>query len=157
MEIVRLELLTLDETELLNRAEEAREKAYAPYSHFYVGAAVLSYDGQIFSGANIENQHLGLTMCAERVALANAYASGAKNIIKIGIISRGENIQTFKPTMPCGACRQVIYEASEVSGKDIMIVSANTKRDRILVSSAYELLPFPFGPRDIGLDLSKYR
>ncbi|MBN2313004.1 MAG: cytidine deaminase [Sedimentisphaerales bacterium] len=86
-------------------AKQASKKAYCPYSKFPVGAAVLTKEGKVFSGCNVENASFGLTICAERNAIFGAIAQGHKDIIAVVIFT-----QTEKPAAPCGACRQVISE-----------------------------------------------
>ncbi|HEY5791794.1 MAG TPA: cytidine deaminase [Chthoniobacterales bacterium] len=86
-------------------ARTAREEAYAPYSKFQVGAALVAVDGRIFSGCNVENISFGLTMCAERVALGQAIAAGVREFAAIAIVA-----DTVRPVSPCGACRQVLAE-----------------------------------------------
>ena len=105
---------------LITEAKKAREQAYAPYSNFKVGAAVLTSGGKIFTGCNIENASYGLSICAERAAIFNAVSSGHKNFIKIAVVTDSE-----PPSSPCGACRQVIFEF----GDDIEVVMANLKGD----------------------------
>jgi cytidine deaminase len=100
----------MDDTELIAAARAAAALAHCPYSHFRVGAAVLM-DGKLFSGCNIENASLGLTICAERVAMFAAVANGCKQLTDVGIscpdaLSGGE----LAGHMPCGACRQVMAE-----------------------------------------------
>jgi cytidine deaminase len=92
---------------LVSRAWEARLNAYAPYSQFHIGAALLTADGRIFTGANVENASLGLSMCAERVALGAAAAAGARTIVAIAVAGCDE-----RGVVPCGACRQVLSEFS---------------------------------------------
>src|SRR5216684_2277037 len=91
--------------ELTAAASKARESAYAPYSKFTVGAAVLSKEGKIFVGCNVENISLGLTICAERSAIAAAVAAGHRDFEAIAIVTDSK-----KPALPCGACRQVMAE-----------------------------------------------
>ncbi|MEK6589321.1 MAG: cytidine deaminase [Nitrospinota bacterium] len=105
---------------LIKEAIRVRENAYAHYSHFRVGAAVLTHDGNIFTGCNIENSSYSLSICAERVALFNAVSSGHKRFMKIAVVTDIE-----PPASPCGACRQVILEF----GDDIEIIMANLKGD----------------------------
>jgi cytidine deaminase len=90
---------------MIERAWESREHAYAPYSSFAVGAAVESSDGEIFGGCNVENLSFGLTMCAERVAIASAIAAGGKSLRRVVVVA-----DTRTPVSPCGACRQVMAE-----------------------------------------------
>ncbi len=92
---------------LIRAAWEAREKAYAPYSEFAVGAALLTGQGQVFSGCNVENVSLGLTICAERSAASAAIQAGQRDFAAIAIVA-----ETDCPIVPCGACRQVLAEFS---------------------------------------------
>ena len=90
---------------LLQAARDAATRAYCPYSHFPVGAAVLTLDGQIHTGCNVENVSYGLTLCAERNALAQAVSAGCRAFAALAIVGG-----TARPAMPCGACRQVLAE-----------------------------------------------
>lgn len=102
-EPIALQDLTPDWRELLTAASDARERAYAPYSHFNVGAAVRTSSGRIFTGSNIENASFGLTVCAERVAVWQAVAAGQPDLTALALI-------TEPGATPCGACRQVLIE-----------------------------------------------
>ena len=117
--------------ELINRAKEARLKAYAPYSKFQVGSAVLTENDSIFTGCNIENVSLGLSICAERVAIFKAISSGCKSIKAIAIIC-----DTEEPCSPCGACRQVMVEFSP----DMKVIMVNIE-NKFKIVKARELLP----------------
>ena len=117
--------------ELINRAKEARLKAYAPYSKFQVGSAVLTENDSIFTGCNIENVSLGLSICAERVAIFKAISSGCKSIKAIAIIC-----DTEEPCSPCGACRQVMVEFSP----DMKVIMVNLE-NKFKIVKARELLP----------------
>ena len=90
---------------LVDSAWRTRERAYAPYSEFKVGAALLAADGRVFTGCNVENLSYGLTICAERVAIGGAIAAGAREFSAIAIVA-----DTGVPVSPCGACRQVMAE-----------------------------------------------
>jgi len=94
-----------DQQRWIAAARDVRERAYAPYSKFKVGAALVASDGRIFTGCNVENISFGLTMCAERVALGRAIAEGVTNFRAIAIVA-----DTDQPVSPCGACRQVLAE-----------------------------------------------
>ncbi len=95
----------MKEEELIKRAKEAMKGAYAPYSHFLVGAAVLTKRGNVFTGCNIENASYGASCCAERVAVFKAISEGEKELEKIAVVSQKGTL-----TPPCGICRQVLLE-----------------------------------------------
>lgn len=95
----------MTEPQLFLAAQTVRHQAYAPYSHFAVGAALLASDGRIFTGCNVENISFGLTLCAERSALVAAVAAGCRDFEAIAIVA-----DTNVPISPCGACRQVLAE-----------------------------------------------
>jgi cytidine deaminase len=122
-------------TKLLAAARKARRRAYAPYSDFPVGAAVLGGDGRIYSGCNVENASLGLTCCAERNAVFAMVAAGEREIKEVLVIGRTREILP-----PCGACRQVIAEFAEPSVVVHMCDRAGDGRD-ITVG---ELVPHVF-------------
>mgnify|MGYP000305737576 CR=1 FL=1 len=123
---------------LIRIAEEQMSHAYAPYSHFQVGAALLTAGGKVYAGCNIENASYGLTNCAERTAIFNAVSDGKRNISAIAIVA-----DTDKPCSPCGACRQVIGEF-----KIPCIIMANLKGEYKTVTLE-ELLPFSFSNTDL--------
>jgi cytidine deaminase len=120
---------------LLQAARQARAKAYAPYSNFHVGAAVLGGNGRIYSGCNVENASFGLTCCAERSAIFAMVADGEKRVREVLVIGDSEE---FLP--PCGACRQVIAEFAPATAKIHMC----NKEGAYHTSSVGELLPFIF-------------
>ena len=123
---------------LIQAAIEMRKQSYSPYSNFAVGAAVLSNDGYIYGGCNIENASYGLTNCAERTAIFNAVSDGKRNISAIAVVA-----DTDRPCSPCGACRQVIGEF-----KIPCIIMANLKGEYKEVTLE-ELLPFSFSNTDL--------
>lgn len=125
--------------ELIRTALEARQRAYAPYSDFLVGAAVETTDGKLFSGCNIENCTYGLTICAERVAIFKAVSEGALDLVRICVAA-----DTSELTPPCGACRQIIWEFCG----DIPVVLVNL-RGESQVLQASSLLPYPFDHRKL--------
>jgi cytidine deaminase len=126
--------LDIDWTTLVKEAEHASRRAYARYSHFAVGAAVLTSDGRVVTGSNIENASYGLTMCAERVAVFAAVAGGARELVAAVIYT-----PTDQPTPPCGACRQVLAEFA----RDLPIRLVCKNGDTAEHSLA-ELLPHTF-------------
>lgn len=125
---------------LINEAIEARKQAHAPYSTFQVGAAVLTKNGNIYRGCNIENASYGLTNCAERTALFTAVANGEKNVKAIAIVGDTEG-----PISPCGACRQVMAEFCDEQTK---IILANLKGD-VHETTIEKLLPGFFSSQDL--------
>ena len=149
--------LTSEEQNLLTKAKEALKKAYNPYSNFSVASAVLSKKGQIFTGSNIENASYSPTICAERAAIAAANTKGNREITKIAVIAKGENSNTQEVTSPCGVCRQVIYEFSQISQTDIEIIMSNTEMTKIIKAKISKLLPLAFGPKDLSHDLKKFK
>lgn len=120
---------------LIKVADEARKNAYCPYSDFPVGASVLTEDGEIFSGANIENASYGLTVCAERVAIFRAVAEGYRKLVALCIVADQDDV------FPCGACRQVFAEFADESAE---IVIANSNLSRIQIYKLSDLLPHSF-------------
>ena len=141
----------------LDEALRVLENSYNPYSHFYVGACLISTDEQLISGTNFENSAYGSTICAERSAVLRANAMGIRHFRSIAIIARGEDFDTTEITGPCGNCRQVLYEISQVSGCDLQVILSTSKKDKIVVTTIRELLPLAFGPVDLGIDIKKYQ
>ena len=129
--------------ELILKAREARKLSYSPYSNFAVGAALLTKDGKVFIGTNVENSSYPLCMCAERIAIYNAMMDGYK---KEDFVALALSADTEEPCSPCGACRQVI---NELLPKDAPIYMTNLKGD-IKETNAEELLPFAFSEKDLG-------
>ena len=132
----------MDKKELISKAKEARKLSYSPYSNFAVGAALLTKDGKVFLGANVENSSYPLCMCAERNALYNALMDGYKkeDFVALALIA-----DTDEPCSPCGACRQVM---SELLPREIRIFMSNLKGD-VKETTIDELLPFAFSSEDL--------
>ena len=128
-----------DYAALMDAALEARSLAYAPYSNFQVGAAVLTASGRIFRGGNIENAAYPMTVCAERVALFSAYAAGEREIVALAVVTDTEDVAS-----PCGACRQVIFELAQQSALVLMNLHGEQRR-----TTPGELLPGGFGARQL--------
>jgi cytidine deaminase len=141
--------------DLIAAARAAARNAHAPYSSFAVGAALLLADGSIVTGCNFENASYGLSLCAETVALATANAQGhLTDVVEIAVI--GGRLVDGKPSGhdpvgPCGRCRQVINEAAQIGGRDIAIHCGGAEGDLIVTYRLSELLPYAFGPADLGL------
>jgi len=150
---VALAQLREDNRCLVESALAASGEAYAPYSGFAVGAAVRTKSGRVYVGANVENAAYAVVICAEVSAVAAANAAGDFEIEAVAVA--GHKFYPFRDTSqvvtPCGRCRQVIFEASEVSGTDVQIFSCNGKLSHITESKISELLPRAFGPRTLGL------
>jgi cytidine deaminase len=124
--------------ELVAAALDARTRAYAPYSHYHVGAAVLTSDGDVVIGCNVENAAYPATICAERVALTAAVAQGKRDFVAIAVA-------TANGGTPCGTCRQVMAEL----GPD-MLVYISDAAGRYSTTSVRELLPDSFGPQRLA-------
>ncbi len=131
----------MDYKELISAALRFREKAYVPYSSFKVGAAVLTEEGTIFGGCNIENASFGATNCAERTAIFKAVSEGYKSIKAIAIVG---DMSTY--TYPCGICRQVMAEFAD---GDIPVILIKNEKD-YLVKTLEEVLPGAFTKRDLN-------
>jgi cytidine deaminase len=141
-----------DAQELISAARAAARHAYAPYSGFAVGAAVLLTDGSIVTGANFENASYGLSLCAETVALATVSAQGRlADVAAIGVIGGRIGQADTVPVSPCGRCRQVINEVAQRSGRDLPVYCGGAAGDAIAEYTLSQLLPAAFGPKDLGL------
>jgi cytidine deaminase len=139
---------------LITAAREAARKAYAPYSRFGVGAAVLLIDGSVVTGANFENASYGLSLCAETVALATVSSAGRLgDVLAIGVIGGTMDAagiaRGLTPVGPCGRCRQVINEAAQVGDRDVVVWCGAAEGDAVERHLLSELLPHAFGPRDL--------
>jgi cytidine deaminase len=133
--------VSYDEADLLRRARAVRQRAYAPYSHFRVGAVVLTADGQVFEGVNVENASYRMTTCAEQSAIATMVTAGVRSpIVAVAVVGDGED-----PCTPCGACRQTIFEF----GPEATVYSSGDG-GRPLVTRITELLPHGFGPKRLA-------
>ncbi len=130
--------------ELVKKALEAREKSYSPYSQFKVGAALLTSDGEIFMGANVENAAYTPTVCAERVAFFTAVHLGKRDFKAIAIVGGKASEPVSSYTAPCGVCRQVMAEFAD---GDFEIILFNGKDVKTYLFS--ELLPESFGKNDL--------
>lgn len=123
--------------ELLEAALAVRQKAFAPFSHFLVGAALRGEDGRVYTGCNVENATYGLTLCAERVAVFKGVSEGCRRFHQAVVVA-----DTAEPTPPCGACRQILWEF----GGDMEVLLANLSgvKGRFQMR---DLFPWPFDLR----------
>ncbi len=137
----------MTDEELLECARAAALKAYAPYSNFHVGCAVESVDGEVVTGANMENACYRLGICAEQSALTAAqHAFGLGKVARIAVAcGTGDVVCT-----PCGGCRQAIFEAAQLSGRDVEILCGSGDGSAVERHTIGELIPFSFGPANLG-------
>lgn len=137
----------MTDEQLLALAREAAAKAYAPYSNFHVGCAVQSVDGEVVAGANMENACYRLGICAEQSAL-----SAAQHRFGLGKVARIAVAGGTDATVctPCGGCRQAIFEAAQLSGRDIEILCASGDGSAVERHRISELMPFGFGPANLS-------
>ena len=145
---------------LMKEAVSDQEKAYSPYYKFKVGAELLTKEGKIFTGCNIENVSFSMTICAERTAAFNAVSHGERDFYLVGIVgdfdysvdqeTREKAQQSF--VFPCGCCRQVL---NEFGGHNLAVVLAK-ENDEIFVSELQNILPGSFGPKALGMDPNDY-
>ncbi|MBP3377505.1 MAG: cytidine deaminase [Clostridia bacterium] len=134
----------MDSRELVNLAIEAMGKAYTPYSNFKVGAALLTDDGEVYIGCNIENAAYSPTVCAERVAFFPAVRDGKRKFTKIAVVG-GMNGMLSSFTYPCGVCRQVMREFCD---DDFVLIVSDGKD--IKEHTLADILPFSFSPKDLA-------
>lgn len=137
--------LPATEQSLLHAAKDALAKAYAPYSNFYVGVAVLLASGEILSGANFENAAYPMCLCAERSALANAISTFPQGVVTaMAITVRNPKHLILTPAAPCGACRQVMVEVEYRQQSDMQVILQGEQGPVYVLASAKALLPFYF-------------
>ena len=133
----------MTDEKLLQNAIEMMERAYVPYSHYRVGAALLAQDGTVYTGCNVENAAYGNTLCAERTALCKAISEGCREFAAIAIAAEGS------APYPCGACRQLLYEFAP--GMDVYVTwDGNTAQ-----TTLDKLLPEGFGPSSLEHTMKK--
>lgn len=125
--------------QLILRAQQARQRAYAPYSNYWVGAALLTRSGDIYTGANIENAAYPTSMCAERVAIYKAVSEGQREFIAIAVVTENGG-------SPCGSCRQVLAEF----GLGTIVLIADAAGNLLLETTLVDLLPEAFTPTDLN-------
>jgi cytidine deaminase len=137
--------LNIHDQELLTAARQASKLAYAPYSQFYVGAAILLSDGQVYSGNNQENAAYPSGLCAERVAVFSASSQNPGMAIQsIAIVANSNHFNVFHPITPCGGCRQVLAEYEAISGVPMRILMQGNSGSVWVVEGISNLLPLMF-------------
>ena len=136
----------MTDNELVAKAKEALENSYSPYSHFAVGAALLSTDGQVFIGCNIENSSFGATNCAERTAFFQAVSEGVKEFRAIAIVGGPKGSKKGELCAPCGVCRQVMMEFCDPKKFQIVLEDGN---GGCFAKTLEEILPLGFGPANL--------
>lgn len=145
------EKLTFDHQKLIDSAILASKNAYNVYSQFYVGAAVLTKTGNIFSSCNMENASYGLSICAEPGAIQSAISAADPEIISITIAGGKKGEASEEITTPCGRCRQIIFESSQISGVNIAIILTDLTKSKIILTDIESLLPKAFGPHHLKM------
>ena len=136
----------ISDQELIQMAIEARENSYSPYSHFMVGAALLSNDGKVFRGCNIENAGYTPSNCAERTAFFKAVSEGVFGFDTIAIVAGPQGGELIR-TAPCGVCRQVMMEFCEPATFRVLLAKSPEDYEEWTLE---KLLPFGFGPKDLA-------
>lgn len=138
--------MDMDKRELIRLALEARQKAYAPYSHFKVGAALLAQDGSVYLGCNIENASYTPTNCAERTAFFKAVSEGVDRFSAIAIVGGAEDAASLDYCAPCGVCRQVMMEFCNPKTFEIIVAKSP---DEYRTMTLEDMLPMGFGPDNL--------
>ena len=150
----------MTEFELIKLPLEAREMAYTPYSHHKVGAALLTTDGTVFKGCNIENAGYTPTNCAERTAIFKAVSEGYKSFTSIAVVGGMDSLKALPYCAPCGVCRQVLREFVNPEIFKVYLAEVDDVTDldnltedsvRIKTMTLSELLPLGFGPENLGI------
>lgn len=138
----------MNNIDLIKNAIEARKRAYTPYSHHRVGAALLCKDGTVFLGCNIENAAYGPTVCAERCAIFKAVSEGYTEFEKIAVVG-GLSDNKMELCAPCGVCRQVMREFVEPSSFEVVLAEIDGEDIKPAVFTLEQLLPLSFGPDNL--------
>ena len=142
--------MTIDRDSLIAHARAAAARAYAPYSHFHVGAALLFADGSVVTGANVENASYGLTLCAETVAVGKALSEDWRGALEAVAVVGGKagELGAGAPVTPCGRCRQVLNEVAALGASDPLIWCVGEAE--VLELRLSDLLPRAFGPESLS-------
>jgi len=138
--------MIMTRSELISHALNARKQSYSPYSHFQVGAALLSMDGKLYTGCNIENAAYTPSNCAERTAFFKAVSEGVKSFSSIAIIGGPEGADSLQLCAPCGVCRQVMMEFCDPKSFEVILAMDSEHYE---VFTLEQILPMGFGPEDL--------
>jgi len=136
----------MEKEKLVKMALEARKMAYTPYSHFQVGAALLTKDGKVYTGCNVENAAYTPTNCAERTAFFKAVSEGEREFSAIAIVGGAEDAKELNYCSPCGVCRQVMMEFCNPKTFEVIMGKSETEYQ---VMTLEEVLPLGFGPDNL--------
>ncbi len=137
----------MTDIQLMEEAKKARKNAYAPYSNFAVGAALLTESGALYTGCNIENAAYGPGNCAERTAFFKAVSEGERSFAKIAIVGGAEGSDPVEMCAPCGICRQVMREFCDPESFEILLQDG---KGRVVSFTLGQLFPHGFGPENLG-------
>lgn len=148
--------LNQNDKNLIDAAETAMSRGYAPYTNFFVGSTIKTRLGKIYSGTNIETASY-VAICAERAAISAAITDGEYEFESIAVISKSAYFDVKQIAGPCGICRQLIFELSQVADYDIRVINSTTQKHEIIIANISELIPLCWGPLDTETDISKYR
>jgi len=149
--------LKAEDQVLLRAAQAAMERAYNPYSQYFVGSALLTPDGQTVTGSNFENASYSVTICSERSAIVRASAMGHNVFKKIAVLGRGAKSPSKDVVSPCGVCRQMLFESSQISGAPLEVIMCSSDMKKVVIATIDELLPLGFGPASLGVNIKRFR
>jgi len=143
MQILKFSQLNATEKRLINAAQQASKNAYSPYLKSYVGAAVLTQTNKIITASCFGPASSTVNLCAERAVVATANAQGQRKIKMLAFLNRSKT-KNNNPLPPCGVCRQFLYEITKITGQDLIILSSNSTKTKIMKTSIKELFPYPY-------------
>lgn len=143
MQILKFSQLNATEKKLINAAQRASKGAYSPYLKTDIGAAVLTNDGKIITAGSFSPASTTVNLCAERAVVATANAQGQRKIKMLAVFGHSKK-NSNNPLPPCGVCRQFLYEITKITGQDLIILSSNPTKTKIMKTSIKELFPYPY-------------
>jgi cytidine deaminase len=156
---ISFENLSKNNQNLIKAAIDVAKNAYNIYSQFYVGAAVITKSGNIYSSCNMENASYGVSICAEPGCIQSAISAGDPEIITIAVAGGRRDETTHEITTPCGRCRQIIFECSQISKSNINIICTDLTLSKIIQTDIETLLPYAFGPDNLKMsfEIEQYK